>query len=69
MVKKKAAKDFKKLKAAMAERGYTQDFMAKLINVNASTFNMKINGRQPWKYDECRVIAIHFGQSTDDLFG
>jgi len=68
MAKKKMRKEYRKLKAAMAERGYTQEFMSKLINVNESTFNMKINGVRPWKYDECRIIAIHFEMSTDDLF-
>ena len=41
----------------MAENGVSQEALAKMIGVSKSTFNRKINGRQPFNTDEIHRIC------------
>lgn len=56
-----------KLKGKIKEKGYTQEDVAKHINIAPSTFSTKINGSVFFNQDEIHQIAI-FLQVPDEQY-
>ena len=49
---KKCVFDFGKLQGRIKELHITQDSVAKYLNINKSTFSLKINNQVPFSQDE-----------------
>ncbi|HHX69841.1 MAG TPA: helix-turn-helix transcriptional regulator [Gallicola sp.] len=56
---------YNRLKAALVERGLTQDHIAKLLNLSKSTVNQKINGSLDFTFSEVEKICDDLSVSTD----
>lgn len=50
------------LESYRVKYGLTQADMAKLLGVNLSTYNQKVNGRQTFKLDEMVIIHTFLNQ-------
>lgn len=61
-----------KLKSIMVAKGYTQERLAKEVNMSLSNFNLKINGRGQFDVREivdiCRVLHIDSSDDKCDIF-
>lgn len=60
--------DFSKLKGLMKEKGFTQELVAKEINIACSTFNLKLNGNTYFGQDEILKIANLLGIDKERLY-
>ena len=58
------------LSAELTRRNLTQNDLAKLLNIDLSTVNYKMNGKSDWKLNECKKIISNMfpEQSIDYLF-
>ena len=58
--------DYSKLLGRMKERGYTQDVLAKSINIKPSTLSQKLNNKSDFKQSEiykiCIILEIHYDE-------
>lgn len=54
--------DKNKLRAKMLEKGYTQEILAKKLNISIQSLNYKINNKRPFMADEmfsiCDLLKI-----------
>lgn len=57
--------DTRLLKAAMVARGYTQLDVAKQLNLSASAFNKKVNGKVPFNTNEVAIMLNVLDLSAD----
>ena len=61
-----------KLKARLALAGYTQDRLAKEVNMSINNLNCKINGRAIFNCDEvdsiCKVLGIENPVEKAEIF-
>lgn len=53
--------DTKKLKARLTLAGYTQEQLAKSVNMSVNSLNSKINGRAVFNCDEVDAISEILG--------
>jgi transcriptional regulator with XRE-family HTH domain len=49
-----------KIKGLMAEHGERQEDIAKLLNINISTVNFKLQGKSEFKVSELKTLADHY---------
>lgn len=54
-----------KLKAALAERGKKQKYIAELLGLSPVTVNQKINGTLEFTFSEVETICNALGVNTD----
>ena len=59
--------ELNKLRGRIKEKGYTQEEVAKYINIAPSTFSTKINGTAFFNQDEIHQLAI-FLQVPDEKY-
>lgn len=60
---------FAKLRGAMAEKGFTQEKMAKAIGLTPEHFSRKIAGDYDWKLSEMyRMMQLLDNYDSDALF-
>lgn len=60
---------YKKLKALMVERDITQKDLAKVLNINVSTLNFKLNGKSEFTLSEAFTISAFFGNKPlEEIF-
>jgi hypothetical protein len=57
---------YRNLKAEMCRQGITPTKIANILGIMPRTARLKINGKVPFRMDECRQIAALF-QSNNDL--
>ncbi len=57
-----------KFKGYMAEHGIKQIDIAKLLDLDISNVNLKINGNQPWTLPQVKTICLKYGISADEYF-
>ena len=50
-----------KLKGLMAEHGDRQEDIAKLLNINVTTLNFKLQGKREFKFSEVVALSQHYG--------
>ena len=64
--------DTKKLKARLALVGYTQEQLAKNVNMSVNSLNCKINGRAVFNCDEvdalCKALGIENPAEKAEIF-
>ena len=48
--------DLEKLRSMREKAGYSQEFIAKKLNITKSTYSRKENGKLPISLDEARVL-------------
>lgn len=64
--------DTKKLKARLALVGYTQEQLAKNVNMSVNSLNCKINGRAIFNCDEvdalCKALGIENPAEKAEIF-
>lgn len=66
---KKPKLDTSKLRGKMAEQHISQAEMARMLGIDASTFNRKMNGKADFTIPEAlTVIRILGGGSLDEYF-
>lgn len=49
-----------KLKGLMAEHGDRQEDIAKLLDINITTLNFKLQGKREFKFSEVATLADHY---------
>ena len=59
---------FPKLRAAMAERGITNQKLAKVLKINRDTMGHKLNGKADFTLKQAKVVADYFGKTIDEIF-
>ena len=57
-----------KLKAKRVEKGYTQEELAKLINIGVSNYNLKENEKVDFTYTEITKILQILDCKFEDIF-
>lgn len=57
-----------KLKAARAEKGMTQDYLAALVGVTRQTINAIEKGDYNPTINLCKAICRELGKTLDELF-
>ena len=58
-----------KLKAVMVERGFTQDDLARRLNISNQSMNYKINNKREFKASEiAALIRILSITNSNDIF-
>jgi transcriptional regulator with XRE-family HTH domain len=57
-----------KFKGWLVEHKIKQEEIAKLLNINLSTVNQKINGNADFTLQEIRTICITYQISADEFF-
>lgn len=60
---------YNNLKAALAERGLKQKYLAELLTLSPVTVNQKINGSLEFTYSEVETICDDLQISTDIFRG
>ena len=64
--------DTKKLKSRLALAGYTQEQLAKSVNMSVNSLNCKINGRAVFNCDEvdalCKELGIEDPAEKAEIF-
>lgn len=60
--------NLKKLKGLMAEHGDRQEDIAKLLNINISTVNFKLQGKSDFKVNELKTLADHYKVDVNIFF-
>lgn len=60
---------YNNLKAALAERGLKQKYLAELLNLSPVTVNQKINGTLEFTYSEVEAICDDLQISTEIFRG
>lgn len=55
---KKCVFDFGKLQGRIRELHITQDNVAQYLNINKSTFSLKVNNQVPFTHDEIHQMLI-----------
>ena len=60
--------DFSKLKGRIKEKGYTQENVAKRLNVSVSTFNLKINGNAFFTQEELYEMSNMLEIPKEDFY-
>lgn len=61
--------EFSKLRGALAEKGFTQETMAKALGMDPKTFRAKMAGRSDWKMSEMyRMMQLLSNYDSDALF-
>ena len=59
---------YSNLLAEMKRHGETQYDIAKLLNLNKATVNIKLQGKRDWNISEIKVICDHYKMGYDELF-
>lgn len=59
---------FRKLKGILTMNGMTQQDLANLLGLSASTLNFKINGKTEFTLNEAKKISDYFKMSIEDIF-
>ena len=57
-----------KFKGYMAENGIKQSDIAKLLNIDISNVNLKVNGKSPWTLAQVKEICLKYKISADEYF-
>lgn len=50
------------------EKGKTQQDLSELLGISIGAVNRKINGKIPWKLNECAKISAVFGLPIEEVF-
>ena len=50
------------------ENDYSQDDMAKMLEVSEATYRNKELGKTQFKMDEMFILSNHFGKEIEDIF-
>ena len=64
---KKCVFDFGKLQGRIKELHITQDSVAKYLNINKSTFSLKINNQVPFSQDEVNQMITLLKIPDDEI--
>lgn len=59
---------YRKLKGLLIVHGMTQQDLATILNLAASTLNFKINGKTDFTLKEAKIISNHFKVSIEEIF-
>ena len=59
---------FRKLKGILTMNGMTQQDLADLLSLSASTLNFKINGKTEFTLNEAKKISKYFNMTIEDIF-
>lgn len=57
-----------KIKAGRAEKGFTQDFVAKELGITKPTYCLKENGKRQFTENEMIGLSKVLNKSLDELF-
>lgn len=57
-----------KFKGYMAENGIKQSEIAELLKIDPANVNLKINGKQPFTFEQVKTLCIRYGISANDYF-
>ncbi|HBR31176.1 MAG TPA: hypothetical protein DD733_03730 [Clostridiales bacterium] len=57
-----------KVRAAMAEAGYTQKALARAIGIGESSMNQKLNGKRTFTLPESIMISEALHKTLNDIF-
>lgn len=57
-----------KLLVLRKENGYTQEDIAKQLNITTKTYSLKERGKAAFDSDEMFLISNFFGKSISDIF-
>jgi DNA-binding XRE family transcriptional regulator len=65
----KKSKPFAKLRGRMAERGVTQEMLAKMIGQSKTSVNCKLNGQYDFNARDMKLIKLALNlESIDEYF-
>ena len=68
-MKKEKNKGYSKLKGYFVEKNISQQEVAKLLNINRSTLNSKLNrNRADFTMEEARLIALKYSLDMNKFF-
>lgn len=56
-----------KLRAAILERGFTQEQLAEQLGMTIATFNYKVNNKREFKASEIKKLAEFLCLTTDEV--
>lgn len=59
---------FRKLKGILIINGMTQQDLANILNLSASTLNFKINGKTEFTLTEVKKISHYFNMNIEEIF-
>ena len=59
---------FRKLKGILSMNGMTQQDLANLLDLSASTLSFKINGKTEFTLNEAKKISKYFNMTIEDIF-
>ena len=59
---------FRKLKGILTMNGMTQQDLADLLDLSASTLSFKINGKTEFTLNEAKKISKYFNMTIEDIF-
>lgn len=59
---------FRKLKGILMINGMTQQDLANILNLSASTLNFKINGKTEFTLTEAKKISSYFKMDIEEIF-
>lgn len=59
--------NYSKLLGKIKEKGFTQEMLAKAINISSVTLNKKLNNESEFKGSEMRAILSVLGEDLDKL--
>lgn len=59
---------FRKLKGILTMNGMTQQDLANLLDLSASTLSFKINGKTEFTLNEAKKISKYFNMTIEDIF-
>jgi len=57
-----------KFKGYCVENKIKQTEIAELLKVNAQSVNRKLNGREPFTFEQVKILCKHFKISADEYF-
>ena len=57
-----------KFKGYCSENRIKQKEVAELLNVSVQTVNKKLNGKEPFTYEQVKTLCKHYGISADVYF-
>ena len=59
---------FRKLIGILTMNGMTQQDLANLLDLSASTLSFKINGKTEFTLNEAKKISKYFNMTIEDIF-
>lgn len=57
-----------KFKGYCSENGIKQIEIAEILNLTVQSVNKKINGKEPFTFDQIKTLCKHYNISADEYF-